>query len=680
MEIFLDILVLLMIVGISQVAHRFLPFIPVPLIQITLGVAVVLLPIHMHLSLAPELFFVLFIAPLLFQDGQRTPRAELWELRVPILLLAIGLVFTTVLVGGYTIHTLIPTIPLAAAFGLAAILSPTDVVAVGAISSRIHLPKKIHRLLEGEGLMNDASGLVAFKFAIAAAVTGVFSIRDASVSFVIIAAGGLVIGALLSLVIIWFRFLLRRLGMEDVTVHMLIQILTPFGLFLVAEHLGFSGILAAVAGGIVHAIENDRSRYSSIELKIVSESTWSVILFVLNGLVFVIFGLQIPDIVDAIVNDSEYGLLESAGFVAIIYVLLIALRFIWLYLFGQFSWTRGNKGKEETAWMPTLLTSISGVRGALTLAGALTIPLFLDTGSPFPERNLIIFLAAGVILLSLIVASIALPLLIAKGTPHSESLNVDSENEAESRSIAAAIKAVRHAQEGDDDAAASIVIADYEQRLTELSRGGNTIRSNIRERQQELAVRRSGIETEKQFIEQLFQEGSIEAEAANRMFTNLRRVKLALTSRLHLWYMLFSVLFGKLAAYLIPSKRAADAPISSDMKQVIIRLKIRSSEAAIDAIRKHYTGAHNAAASRVIRRYNRIIAELRSQLSFDSDNQLLNKQVRGLEMVAIQAERDEIQFLYQQRLLKKGQHNKLQLMISLREADSIEKESDEPSV
>ncbi|MDF2671003.1 MAG: hypothetical protein K0R67_3309, partial [Paenibacillus sp.] len=165
-----------------------------------------------------------------------------------------------------------------------------------------------------------------------------------------------------------------------------------------------------------------------------------------------------------------------------------------------------------------------------------------------------------------------------------------------------------------------------------------------------------------------------------RMFTNLRRVKLALTSRLHLWYMLFSVLFGKLAAYLIPSKRAADAPISSDMKQVIIRLKIRSSEAAIDAIRKHYTGAHNAAASRVIRRYNRIIAELRSQLSFDSDNQLLNKQVRGLEMVAIQAERDEIQFLYQQRLLKKGQHNKLQLMISLREADSIEKESDEPSV
>lgn len=250
METFLVVLVLLGLIAISNIINRFIPFVPIPLIQIGLGVMVVLMPLGIHMTLEPELFFVLFIAPLLFNDGKRTPRNELWNLRGPILMLALGLVFATVLIAGYSINWMIPTIPLAAAFALAAILSPTDAVAVSAIAGRVHLPKSIHRILEGESLMNDASGLVAFNFAIAAAVTGMFSLPKASISFVIIAAGGLIVGALLAFLLIRLSVIIRRLGMEDITVHVLLQILTPFIIYLISEEIGVSGILAVVAGGL----------------------------------------------------------------------------------------------------------------------------------------------------------------------------------------------------------------------------------------------------------------------------------------------------------------------------------------------------------------------------------------------------------------------------------------------
>ena len=313
METFLVIFVLLILIGVSNVINHLIPSIPVPLIQIILGALIAVVPSGIHVSLEPELFFVLFVAPLLFNDGKRIPREELWHLRAPILLLALGLVFATVLVGGYVIYWLIPAIPLPAAFALAAILSPTDAVAVGAISGRVRLPRNIMHLLEGEALMNDASGLVAFKFAIAAMVTGVFSLTQATLSFFVIAVGGLLGGALMAFLIIKLSVLLRRLGMEDFTIHMLIQILTPFAIYLTAEHFKVSGILAVVAGGIIYAIERDHAKAPTMKLQVVSASTWSVILFILNGLVFILLGLQIPDVAVVIFNRLFFktGLFQS---------------------------------------------------------------------------------------------------------------------------------------------------------------------------------------------------------------------------------------------------------------------------------------------------------------------------------------------------------------------------------
>lgn len=385
MELFIAVLVLLVLIGLSNILNRFVPFIPIPLIQIVLGVAIALLPAGVHLPLNPELFFVLFIAPLLYNDGKRTPRHELWNLRAPILLLALGLVFVTVIVAGYAIHWLIPTIPLPAAFALAAILSPTDAVAVGAMAGRVHLPKSIHRLLEGEALMNDASGLVAFKFAIAATVTGVFSLAQASFSFILIAIGGLLIGALLSFLLIRLGVWIRRLGMEDVTIHMLLQILTPFVIYLVSEEVGVSGILAVVAGGIIHAIERDRTESVQLKMQVVSASTWSVILFILNGLVFVILGVQIPDVLSTIFENVSFDNLQVLGYVGLISVLLLVLRFVWIYLFWK---GNENSGEALSRGKPRLkeitIITLSGVRGAVTLAGAFSIPYVLQDGSPFP--------------------------------------------------------------------------------------------------------------------------------------------------------------------------------------------------------------------------------------------------------------------------------------------------------
>ena len=378
MQLFLVVLVLLLLLAVSQVVQRMAPFIPLPVVQIALGGAVVYLPWHFHVSLEPELFFMLFIGPLLFNDGKRTPRDELWALKLPIVLLAVGLVFVTVFAGGYFIHALIPVIPLAAAFALAAILSPTDAVAVSAIASRVRLPSNIKRVLEGESLMNDASGLVAFKFAIAAAVTGVFSFWHASWSFLVISLGGLLLGGALALAIIWARMALRRFGIEDVSVHVLIQIVTPFILFYVAEHLGLSGILAAVAGGILHAIEQDRSGFTSIEQKFVSEITWNVILFIMNGLVFVLLGLQLPDIAHSIFSNRAYDNFSAIVNVFLIYALLLALRFAWLTLSERLTKPLGSRSYD---WRAIVLTSLSGVRGAVTLAGAFTIPFALGGGS-----------------------------------------------------------------------------------------------------------------------------------------------------------------------------------------------------------------------------------------------------------------------------------------------------------
>ena len=410
------VLILLMLVSVSRLVGRVIPL-PLPLVQIAAGALLAWPTLGLHVALDPELFLFLFLPPLLFSDGWRMPKRELWRLRGPILTLAVGLVLFTVVGAGYFIHWLLPSIPLPVAFALAAVLSPTDAVAVSAISQN-RLPTPLMHMLQGEALMNDASGLVTFKFALAAALTGVFSLADASLTFVLVALGGLAIGVALSWLVGRLRAWMIARGWDDPATHVVFMLLLPFAAYVLAERLGASGILSAVAAGMMQSWLDLLPRQTSTRL--LNRSVWSLLEFAFNGLIFLLLGLQLPDIIKAVTSHEAtlwptlfYRVLD----VIAIFLVLLVLRFIWVQSIWRLSGLlRRLRGKSELTLVPTArscwLLTVGGVRGAVTLAGVMSVPLLMAPGQAFPERDLLIFIAAGVILLSLVAACIALPLLL----------------------------------------------------------------------------------------------------------------------------------------------------------------------------------------------------------------------------------------------------------------------------
>ncbi|MGE8068085.1 Na+/H+ antiporter [Pseudomonas sp. NPDC089569] len=415
------VLIMLMLVGVSRLIGRLIPL-PLPLVQIAAGALLAWPTLGLHVALDPELFLFLFLPPLLFSDGWRMPKREFWHLRGPILTLAVGLVLFTVVGAGYFIHWLLPAIPLPVAFALAAVLSPTDAVAVSAISQN-RLPTPLMHMLQGEALMNDASGLVTFKFALAAAVTGVFSLANASVTFVWVAVGGLAVGVALSWLVGRLRSWMIARGWDDPATHVVFMLLLPFAAYVLAERMEVSGILSAVAAGMMQSWLDLLPRQTNTRL--LNRSVWTLLEFAFNGLIFLLLGLQLPDIIKAVVSHEDTlwpTLLSRSLDVIAIFLVLLVLRFVWV----QSTWRLSIKvrrwsGKEAITHTPSArscwLLTVGGVRGAVTLAGVMSVPMLMG-GDAFPERDLLIFIAAGVILLSLIAACIALPLLL-RGIPKS---------------------------------------------------------------------------------------------------------------------------------------------------------------------------------------------------------------------------------------------------------------------
>jgi monovalent cation/hydrogen antiporter len=486
MEIVFTVLILLLAVALSGLGLSLLPVkLPLPLVQIVIGAVLAYPGLGLHVTFDPELFMLLFIPPLLFADGWRIPKRELYMQRRAILMLALGLVFITVGVLGYFLHAMIPSMPLPVAFALAAVLSPTDAVALTGIAGRNRIPANLMHILEGEALMNDASGLVALKFAIAAALTGAFSLRDATVSFLIIAAGGLVIGAAISWAVTEIPARLLKFSEDDdPAAGVVLTILIPFAAYVVAERVGCSGILAAVSAGMMMNIQSLRDSIPSA-VRVRMTSTWTMIEFVFNGMVFILLGLQFPHIIgQALIEahhdgNAQVGLLF--GYVVATVLALYALRFVWVYCLRWVA-SRGaaKHGIDSAApGIRTLaLTTIGGVRGAVTLAGVLSLPVTLENGSPLEGRDLAIFIASAVILASLMIAVIGLPILM-RGTAKIRNPHAAEERMARRRAAQAAIRAID--EEHDElieqmDEAASARCADsaarvmgtYRQRLEQL--------------------------------------------------------------------------------------------------------------------------------------------------------------------------------------------------------------------
>jgi CPA1 family monovalent cation:H+ antiporter len=476
------VLAMLLAVVASAYLVRLLPIgVPLPLMQIGLGFGIAAFSRH-GIALDPQFFFLLFLPPLLFLDGWRIPKSGLLRDRVVILQLALGLVVFTVVGAGLLIHWLIPAMPLPVAFALAAIVSPTDPVAVSSIAARTPIPKRLMHILEGESLLNDASGLVCFRFAVAAALTGTFSLTSATLTFLWLVAGGVSMGvAVTMLITVVQRWLTRHFG-EPSGSPILVNLLMPFGAYLLAEHLNASGILAAVAAGITMSYV-ELGGQALAATRIQRSAVWDTVQFSLNGVMFVLLGEQLPSILRGARTSLEsVGHYDPWWLVLYAFAIslgLMLLRFIWVWTALKLTLYRRSKNGENPPplnWRLLMAASLAGARGAITLAGVMTLPLTMGDGSPFPARDLTIFLAGSVILISLLAASIGLPSVLRGVDFPDEPEERQEEDRAREVAANAAIAAIEQTQialmsESPDadlyPQAAARVIALYRHRLKE---------------------------------------------------------------------------------------------------------------------------------------------------------------------------------------------------------------------
>ena len=446
MEILITISVFITLVIIGSFLNKYIPRIPAALFQIILGFLVSYLAIPLHFEFESEAFMAMIIAPLLFTDAYKASRSELWLYKKPIVYMAVGLVITTVVVVGYFINYIIPSISLGAAFALAAILSPTDAVAVKSITKGMKLPKGLMSILEGESLLNDAAGIVSFKIALASIITGTFSLSRSSREFFITAIGGMFLGILIGLIIVSIKLVNRKFLNTEPSILVIIQVILPVATYFIAEEFHLSGIIAVVFAGILLNFERYLRQGDSLDNQAVVSISYNqdTISYVLNGFVFVLLGYLLPGIFRNMITYPDLDVQTAMFYVILITIALIITRFTFVYIFYvsfqqhtfktshnivEFLKTRqldvGNYSRFEYA----LVTSLCGIHGTVTLATALMIPLTIGTaGEPFPLRNAILFIGSGVVLLSMIIGTIFLPLIIK-----TEDEEIEHKNNARSK-------------------------------------------------------------------------------------------------------------------------------------------------------------------------------------------------------------------------------------------------------
>ena len=430
MEILITISVFITLVIIGSFLNKYIPRIPAALFQIILGFLVSYLAIPLHFEFESEAFMALIIAPLLFTDAYKASRSELWLYKKPIVYMAVGLVITTVVVVGYFINYIIPSISLGAAFALAAILSPTDAVAVKSITKGMKLPKGLMSILEGESLLNDAAGIVSFKIALASIITGTFSLSRSSREFFITAIEGMVLGVLIGLIIVSIKFINRKFLNTEPNILVIIQVILPVATYFIAEEFHLSGIIAVVFAGILLNFERYLRQGDSLDNQVVVSISYNqdTISYVLNGFVFVLLGYLLPGIFKNMITYPDLDVQTAMFYVILITIALIVTRFTFVYIFYlsfqqhtfktshnivEFLKTKQLDVGNYSRFEYSLITSLCGIHGTVTLATALMIPLTIGTtGEPFPLRNAILFIGSGVVLLSMIIGTIFLPLII----------------------------------------------------------------------------------------------------------------------------------------------------------------------------------------------------------------------------------------------------------------------------
>ncbi|MGE9313786.1 Na+/H+ antiporter [Niabella sp. CJ426] len=377
-----------------------------PIFLVIAGLGISFIPGAPELHLNPDLIFLVFLPPLLYEAAWYTSWNDFWKWKRPIALLAFGLVFFTSTIVAYATSAFIPGFSLALGFLLGGIISPPDAVAAATVLKGMGVPKRLMTILEGESLVNDASSLIVFKFALAAVLTSTFSIQEATGQFFLVAGMGIVIGLAGAHVM----YVVHRFLPTTPAIDAALTVMTPYLLFLAAEQFHFSGVMAVVSGGLFMSYRSHEI-FQTGSTRMNMLGVWTTLIFVMNALVFVLIGLELPEIVAGL---GTYSVADGIKYGVIVSAITIALRFLWVYPAAHVPRWLSAKARQDPSpgWKGPLIISWAGMRGVVSLATALSIPMLMDDGSTFPQRNLIIFITFVVIFITLVVQGLTLPFII----------------------------------------------------------------------------------------------------------------------------------------------------------------------------------------------------------------------------------------------------------------------------
>lgn len=398
----LVVTLLVAVVALVWLAERI--GVPYPMLLVVGGLILAASPVSPHIELSPEIVLVVFLPPILFQAAQTTSLRDFKTYFRPISRLAVGLVVVTTVSIAVVAHWIVPGIGWPAAFVLGAVLSPPDAVAATAIFQRLGAPSRIVTILEGESLINDASALVVYTFAVAAVTTGAFSLGDALISFPIVVGIGIAAGFVAGRVLGKLALLVAEPSLA-----MVLLLLSPSAIYVLAEHLGGSGVLAVVTMGLVHGYTSPR--LLSPTLRVRSFAMWDLITIVINGLVFLLIGLEIEILLDTLSRHSVESLAVQAG---VIFLTMVAVRFVYVFTGRPSSRQMARSDLAPLDTRSRFVIAWSGLRGVVSLATALALPLLTDAGDAFDHREEIILITTMVVVASLFGLGLPLPWLLRR--------------------------------------------------------------------------------------------------------------------------------------------------------------------------------------------------------------------------------------------------------------------------
>lgn len=377
-----------------------------PIFLVVAGLGISLIPGTPHISISPDIVFLLFLPPLLYSAAWNTAWKEFWKYKRPISMLAFGLVIFTSATVAILAHAIIPDFPLALGFLLGGIISPPDAIAATSVLQGLKVPKRVTTILEGESLVNDASSLIVFRFALAAILTSQFHFWDATKTFFVVGFMGIAVGIGIAIVV----YILHRFFPTTAVIDAAITLITPYIMYITAEHFHWSGVLAVVAGGLFLSYRSQEIFTYESRMSIVS--LWETLTFLLNGFVFILIGLELPVITAGL---EGYSVPEAITYGIIISIATILIRIIWVFpgtYIPRMLFKKIRQTEPYPSWKSVFLVAWSGMRGVVSLASALAIPLALPGGESFPHRNLILFIAFIVILVTLVLQGLSLSPLI----------------------------------------------------------------------------------------------------------------------------------------------------------------------------------------------------------------------------------------------------------------------------